>query len=145
MASYNKVYQFVQELAQGYFNLSTSGDTLKIMLTNTLPTSTYKTSTDVSEISAGNGYSAGGSTCQITSSVQTVGTFILLGPSAGVVYTASGCTIGPFRYPVLLDISTTNVNKPLISWYDYGSAITLNSGETFTVSFDPSSGILQLT
>ena len=28
MASYNKVYQFVQELAQGYFNLSTSGDTL---------------------------------------------------------------------------------------------------------------------
>jgi hypothetical protein len=32
----------------------------------------------------------------------------------------------------------------LISWYDYGSNITLTPGETFTISPDPSSGIFQI-
>ena len=70
----------------------------------------------------------------------------MLGPAGGVVFTAAGGTIGPFRYPVLVDYSTAYGGAPLlVSFYDYGSNITLNSGETFTVTFDPSSGILQLT
>jgi hypothetical protein len=146
--TYNKFTYFPSYLANGYINLSTTGDTFAIMLTNTLPSSTMKTSTDITEISTGNGYAHLGSSCQIsgytTSSASSTGVLTVLGPSAGVVFTASGGSIGPFRYLVLIDKSTANVTAPLISWYDYGSAISLNASESLTVSFDASSGILQI-
>jgi|SRR6516165_10568653 hypothetical protein len=148
MVAYNKINYFVQALVMGNINISTtSGHLMSVLLTNTLPTSTYQTSTDVAgELAAGNGYSTGGTTFNTTSCVQTAGTLKAIGPAAGVVFTAGPGTIGPFRYPVLADHSTAYGGNPLvIAWYDYGSSITLNSGETFTVTFDPSSGILQIT
>jgi hypothetical protein len=62
-----------------------------------------------------------------------------------VVFTASGGTIGPFRYAVLYDDTPTSPADPLVSWWDYGSSITLNAGETFTVDFDATNGIFQVT
>ncbi len=148
MAAFNKISNFVVAWLQAQINMSTTGHVFSIALTNTLPTSTMKTSTEITEISTGNGYSHLGSTCQITSYalVSSSLPLVVLGPAAGVVFTASGGSIGPFRYPVLLDQSTAYGGSPqLASWYDYGSAITLNTGETFTVTFDPSSGILQIS
>jgi hypothetical protein len=160
MAAYNKFNTFVEAMANGLILASTIGHTFSILLTNSAPTSTYKTSTDITEISTGNGYAHLGSTCQLTSSTlgstTTVPTpVIVLGPAAGVVFTASGGSIGPFRYAVLLDQSTayaaslpsgfgTATLPLLVSWYDYGSNVTLTTGETFTVSFDASSGIFQV-
>jgi hypothetical protein len=148
-ATYNKFTNFVYAFGQGQINLSTTGHTFSVMLTNTLPTSTMKTSTDITEISTGNGYAHLGSTCQITSytvsSASSTGVLTVLGPSAGVVFTASGGSIGPFRYAALLDQSTAYGGNPqLVSWYDYGSAVTLATTESFTLTFDASSGILQL-
>jgi hypothetical protein len=62
-----------------------------------------------------------------------------------VVFTASGGSIGPFRYAVLYDDTPTSPADPLVSWWDYGSSITLASGETFTVDFDATNGIFQIT
>ncbi len=148
--------------------------TFTFLLTNTLPTADMKTSTALTLITAQNGYAAGGSTVGITSStLGSTGTVpcpvIVL--ASTVVFTASSANstagIGPFRYTVFADqtavtgiISSTGgaylplnlqtstggipTGFPLISWYDYGSNLTLTPGETFTISPDGSSGIFQI-
>ena len=58
------------------------------------------------------------------------------------VITASG-TMGPFQYVVLYN--STAANGPLIGWYNYGSALTMNSGDTLTLDFDATNGVITLT
>jgi hypothetical protein len=140
MASYNKFQQFVEDLAEKVHNLG--ADTLKVMLTNTAPVATNSIRGNLTEITAQNGYAAGGPTVSITSSAHTTGTYKLV--LADVTITASGGTIGPFRYAVLYNDTPTSPADPLIAWWDYGSSITLADGEPFTVDFDPTTGVLQL-
>ncbi len=59
-----------------------------------------------------------------------------------VVFTASGA-MGPFQYAILYD--DTAASDELIGYWSYGSSITLASGETFTVDFDGTTGILTNT
>lgn len=137
MATFNKFQPFVEALAEKVHNLGS--DTLKLMLSNVAPLATNGVKTDITEISAGNGYTAGGATVTITGSVQTGGTYKLTGND--VVFSATGA-VGPFRYVVLYNDTATNKN--LIGWYDYGTSITMANGETFTVDFDQVNGILTL-
>ena len=114
----------------------------KVMLTNSAPTAADAVKTDITEISAGNGYIAGGVSVGTITGSQSSGTFKFVGGTDPVV-TASG-TVGPFRYVVLYNDTATSPAKPLIGWWDYGSAVTLASGETFTVDLDQVNGILTL-
>lgn len=132
MAAANKFNSFVEAVAESVHNLGS--DTLKVMLTNTAPVATNTQLSNLTEISAGNGYTAGGTAVTITSSAQSSGTYSLVGND--VVFTASGGSIGPFRYAVLYNDTATN--DELIQWWDYGSSITLADGETFTVDFGAS-------
>lgn len=130
MADLTKFYILPEHLAGGVHNLGT--DVLKIALTNTAPDATADTVfADIAEISAGNGYTAGGATVTITASGQTGGTYSLTGND--VTFTASGGSIGPFRYPVLYNSSAAN--DEVIGFWDFGSSITLADGKTFTVDF----------
>lgn len=138
MASFNKFNAFVADVANKVHNLGS--DTLKIMLTNTAPAASNAVKTDIAEIGAGNGYSAGGLTVTGVTSSQTSGTYRLVS-SADPVLTASG-TVGPFRYAVLYNSTTASGN--LIGWWDRGASITLASADTFTVDLDQANGILQL-
>ena len=138
MATFNKFNSFVEALAEKAHNLG--ADTLKVMLTNSAPIASNTVKANLTDISAGNGYSAGGSAATISSSAQTSGTYKLV--LADVVFTASGGSIGPFRYAALYNDTATN--DELIGWWDYGSSITLASGETFTVDFDAGTGVLTL-
>lgn len=137
MATYNKFQPFVENLAEKVFNLGS--DTLKVALTNTAPNATDNQLSQITQIANGNGYTTGGTAASITSSAQTSGTYKLV--LADVVFTATG-SMGPFRYAVLYDDTATN--DELIAWWDYGSGVTLASGDTFTVDFDPSSGVLTI-
>lgn len=128
-------------MAEKVHNLGS--DTLKVMLTNSAPVSTNSVKANLSEISAGNGYTAGGTQATISSSAQSSGTYKLV--LNDVVFTASGGSIGPFRYAVLYNDTPTSPADPLIGFWDYGSAVTLADTETFTVDFDASQGVLQLT
>lgn len=130
MAAFNKFNQFVEDRANKVHNLG--ADTLKFMLTNVAPVTANSVKADLTEIAAGNGYAAGGTAVAITSSTQTGGTYSLV-PTADVVFTASGGSIGPFRYVVLYNDTPTSPVDPLISWYDRGSSVTLLDTETFTV------------
>jgi hypothetical protein len=139
MASFVKFQPFVEALAEKAHNLG--ADTLKVLLTNSAPSAANAVKADITgELSTGNGYTAGGTAATISSSAQTSGTYKLV--LADVVFTASGGTIGPFRYVVLYN--DTAASDELIGYFDYGSSITLNSGETFTVDFDGSAGVLTI-
>jgi hypothetical protein len=138
MASFNKFNSFVEALSEKVHNLGS--DTLKVMLTNTQPAATNAVKSEITEISAGSGYTSGGATLSVTSSNQTSGTYKLV--VSDVTFTVTG-SLGPFRYVVMYNDTATN--KELIGWYDYGSSITLSTGETFTIDFDQTSGVLTLT
>jgi hypothetical protein len=139
-ATFNKINSFVENLAEKVYNLQS--DTLKVMLTNTAPVATNSLKGDLVDITAANGYTAGGNTLTVSSSAQTSGTYKLV--IADSVFTATGGTIGPFRYAALYDDTPASPLKPLIGWYDYGSSITLADGETFTVDFDGTNGVLTI-
>lgn len=140
MASYNKFNQFVEDVCRGkhVFN----SHVYKVMLTNSAPVATNSVFGDLTEISAGNGYTAGGTASTISES-QTSGTEKVV--ASDVTFTASGGTIGPFRYAVLYNVTQSSPVKPLVAWWDYGSSVTLNSGDTFTVDFDGTNGVFQLS
>lgn len=132
MATFFKYNAFVENLAEGVHDLGS--DTLKVYLTNATPSaSADSVKADLAEISAGNGYTAGGNTVTITGSSQTSGTYSLVGNDT--VFTASGGSIGPFRYAVLYNDTPTSPADPLIGSWDYGSALTLADGESLTVDF----------
>lgn len=138
MATFSKFNAFVENLAEKGMNLG--ADTLKVALTNTAPTSSNSLLADITQIANGNGYTTGGTAATISSSAQSSGTYKLV--LADVVFTASGGNVGPFRYAVLYD--DTSTGDMLIAYWDYGSSVTLSDGETFTVDFDPSAGVLTL-
>lgn len=137
MASYNKFQPFVEDLAEKKHNLGS--DTLKVALSNTAPNATDGTLSQITQISNGNGYTTGGTAATTSSSAQSSGTYKLV--LADVVFTASG-SMGPFRYVVLYN--DTAASDELIGWWDYGSSITLASGDTFTVDFDATNGVLTI-
>jgi hypothetical protein len=70
---------------------------------------------------------------------------VLADPATWTATTATdGTGIGPFRYAILYNDTPTSPADPLIGWWDYGSSITLASGETFKVDFDPTNGVLTI-
>jgi hypothetical protein len=143
VASFNKFNQFVADVASGVHQLQTgTAQVFKVMLTNTAPSATNSIKANITEISAGNGYTAGGVSVGTITGSQTSGTFKFVGGTDPVV-TATGA-VGPFQYVVLYNDTPTSPAKPLIGWWDYGSAVTLAVGETFTVDLDQANGILTI-
>lgn len=142
MAAFNKFNQFVVDVQSKVHNLA--ADSLKVLLTNVAPVATNAVKADLTEIAAGNGYTAGGNAAAFTSLTQTSGVakLVLADPST---WTASGGSIGPFRYAVLYNDTPSSPAKPLIGWWDYGSAVTLASGEQFIVDLDQTNGVFTLT
>ena len=138
MATFNKFNSFVEALAEKTHNLG--ADTLKIALTNSAPSTADTILANITQIATGNGYVSGGTQATISSSAQTSGTYKLV--LNDVTFTASGGSIGPFRYVVLYN--DTASNDELIGWYDYASTLTITNGNSFTVDFDPSAGALTL-
>lgn len=139
-ATFNKFNAFVADVANKVHNFGS--DTIKVMLTNTAPVATNSVKADITELGAGNGYTAGGNAAAVTSSTQSGGVYklILANPAT---WTATGGSIGPFRYVVLYNSTTGSGN--LIGWYDYGSSITLAAGEQFQVAFDATNGVFTIS
>lgn len=139
MASFVKFNSFVEALGRKAHNLN--ADTLKVVLSNTAPTpSTDDQLADITQIANGNGYTTGGTAAASNAYSHSSGTGKLT--ANDVVFTASG-SLGPFRYAILYN--DTAAGDELIGYWDYASSITLASGETFTVDFDGTTGILTLT
>lgn len=138
MATFNKFQSFVEAVAEKVHNLGS--DTLKVALSNTAPVASNTVLANITQIAAGNGYTTGGTQATQASSAQTSGTYKLV--LNDVTFTASGGSIATFRYVVLYNDTATN--DELIGWYDYGTALDITSGNSFTVDFDATNGVLTI-
>ena len=139
MPSYNKFDRFTYDVIGAKHDFNTH--VFKVMLTNTAPVASNQTQSAITEIGTGNGYAAGGNVVTITGT-SSGATAVVSG--VDTIFTATG-TIGPFRYAVLYNDTQSDPAKPLISWWDYGSSITLAATEILTVDFDAVNGIFRLT
>lgn len=137
-ASYNKFQDYAEQLNKAVHNWSSH--TFKAVLCNTAPVATNSVLADLTQISNGGGYTGGAGGGVLLDSVtltETSGTAKLT--IADEVITASGGSIGPFRYVAIYNDTATS--DPLVGWYDYGSNITLTDGESFTLDFDATNGV----
>lgn len=125
MATFNKFNDFVLQKNKGTHDFSTHQ--FKVMLSNIAPVATNSVKADLTEITAANGYTAGGTAVGSTGASQSGGICTVIGNK--VTFTATGGTIGPFRYVTLYNNTATNKN--LVGWWDYGASITLQDTETF--------------
>tara|TARA_R110000824_G_scaffold397916_1_gene601223 strand:+ start:222 stop:659 length:438 start_codon:yes stop_codon:yes gene_type:complete len=145
MATFNKVNDFVKNAVH---NMDLESDQVVVALSNTAPSSeSTNPATDgngilgnVTQIAYTNLSSRNVTT---TASTQTSGVYKLV--LSDITLTASGGSIAPFRYVYLYDDTVTVPADPLIGYYDYGSSLTLNDGDSFTVDFSAANGVLQIT
>lgn len=140
MSAFSKFNSFVENLAEGVFNLQ--GDSLKIALcaAANAPVAGNSVLANLTEISYTNLSSRA---LTVSSSSQSGGVYKLI--LADLTLTASGGAVATFRYIVIFDDTPTSPADPLIGFYDYGSNLTLNDGESLLIDFDGSAGVLQLT
>ena len=126
MATFNKFNSFVEAVAEKTHNLGS--DQMKVALTNTAPVATNTVLANITEVSYTNCSSRNVTTA---SSSQTSGTYTQV--LTDLTLTASGGSVGPFRYVVLYN--DTAASDELIGWWDYGSSITLADTETLLIDF----------
>jgi len=126
MAVFNKFNSWAEVMVEA---ANLGSDTFIVALTNTLPTAGNSILTDISQISYTNLSSR---TLTTASSSQTGGVYSLV--FNDLVLTASGA-VAAFRYVVIYDDTVTSPADPLVGWYDYGSAVSMTNGETFTIDF----------
>jgi hypothetical protein len=138
MAAFNKFNQFVEDIAEKVHNLGSDALVVALTAAANAPVATNSVLANLTQIAYTNLSSRAVTTA---SSAQTTGTYKLT--CNDLVLTASG-TVAAFRYVVLYNDTPTSPADPLIGWWDYGSDLTLNNGETFTIDFDGTNGVLQI-
>jgi len=144
MATFNKVNDFV---VNAVHNMDLESDQVVVALSNTAPASESSDPSadgngilaNVTEVSYTNLSSRNVTT---TSSTQTSGTYKLV--LADITLTSSGGSTGPFRYVYIYNDTVTTPADPVIGYYDYGSSLTLNDGDSLTVDFSAANGVLQI-
>jgi hypothetical protein len=134
MADFVKFQDFAEQLGKGVHQLHAAAHTLKVYLTNNTPNpATHAVKADLAGITEQNGYAAADIQNDYTES-GGVGTLT----GVDVVWTAAGGAVGPFRYAVIFNDTPTSPADPLIGYWDYGSSISIQAGESFTVDFGAS-------
>lgn len=132
MATLNQFESWAEYMAEG---ANLASDQFTVALTNTAPVATNSVLADITQISYTNCSSRNLTT---TSSTQTGGVYSLV--LADLTLTASGGSVGPFRYVVIYD--STVSGSPLLGWVDYGSALTMADTETLLLDFSSSTVVI---
>jgi hypothetical protein len=145
MATFNKINDFV---VNAVHNMDLQSDQIVVALSNTAPSAEATNPTtdgngvlaNVTEISYTNC-----STRNVTtaSSTQTSGTYKLV--LNDITLTATGGDVGPFRYVYIYNDTVATPADPLIGYYDYGLSLTLNDGDSFTLDFSATDGVIQVS
>jgi len=141
MPAPQKFDDFTNQLGLGAHNFASH--TFKAAFSNTAPVVANTILANISQIAAGNGYSAGGVTLSGVTWTTSAGVAKLA--ITDNVFTATGGAVGPLRYVTIYNDTQTTPAKPLICFVDYGSSITLADGETLTLDFDATNGVITIT
>ena len=145
MASFNLINDWLANMVE---NADLESDQFVVALSNTAPGSESTPPTGDGDGILGNITQVAYTNCSsrnitTTSSGQASGTYELI--LQDITLTASGGTVGPFRYVYIYDDTVATPVDPLVCYYDYGSSITLNDGETLDIDFDDANGLFQLS
>lgn len=134
MATFNKINDFVEDWNAGLHDFNSN--TFKYALSNTAPAS------ESSDPSAdGNGVLANVTEIAYTNIAEdrSISTTAITFSGGALTFdgddetlTASGGSVGPFQYIYLYN--DTAAGDPLIGYWDRGSALTLNDGETVNLN-----------
>jgi hypothetical protein len=136
MATFVLADDFGEDLGKKVHNMNT--DSFVLVLSNTSITqTTVSVYTDITQIATGNGY-VPFSGANIDHELGTVsyaetgaGQGIWRWTSADEVFTAAGGSIATFRYIGV--VNNTDAAGSVIGYLDYGSAVDVTIGNTFTV------------
>ena len=143
MATFILADDFGEDLGLAVHNLSTS-TTVKVVLSNSsINQSTVSVVGDITQIASANGYTTGGSALASPTWAETAsGSGVWRYSSSDLVFTASGGSIAQFRYiGVYNDAAALD---QVIGYLDYGSAVDVTVGNTFTVDVG-ANGFFELT
>ncbi len=133
MATYVKHQSFSEHLAEGVHNLQTGAITAFLTTNANAPSASLDAVlADVVEIAYTN---LSARVFTVSTSAQSSGTYTWL--LADLTLTASGA-VATFRWAGIYNDTPTSPADPLICHYDYGSDVTLASGETFSYDFTTS-------
>lgn len=131
---------YANQLGRSTHDLAT--DELKLALSNTAPDTALDTVfADITEIAAGNGYTAGGFTLANKTYDATSGVVTIDGDDLQM--DALGGDVGPFRYVFLYNNTPTTPLKPLIRSFDIGEMVTVLAGTAYQIRLD-AGGILAI-
>jgi hypothetical protein len=124
-------------------------DTIKVSL-HTAVTS-FAQDTDeffsdvINEVANGNGYTSGGVTLSAKAVTTDAATNkMIFDNTVDPSWTASGAGFASAAAIFYKDTGTASTS-PLIGWLDFGSTITLASGDTLTIQLDATNGIFYTT
>lgn len=145
MASFNLINDWLDNLHE---NVDAASDQFMIALTNTAPGAETTPPTgdgdgilgNITEVAYTNLSTRNITT---TSSSQTGGTYELI--LQDITLTSTVGSTGPFQYVYVYDDTVATPVKPLICYYDYGSALTLQADESLNIDFDGTNGLYQLS
>lgn len=121
MATGNRFNAWIEYVNEKAINWQT--DTFALALTNTAPTASDSTLSDITEIDYTNLSSR---VLTIASAGQTAGSYIV---TANQLVLTAGGIVGPFRYVVMFDDTATG--DPLVQWWDNGSEITMQATDRY--------------
>ena len=122
-----------------------SSHTFKAALGNTVPSASNTVLSDITQLSTGGNYTGGaggGLALDTVTLSEASGTAKVT--IADEVFTASGA-VGPFQYVTIYNDSATSPADALVAYYTCTSAITMAASETFTIDFDATNGLWQMT
>jgi len=145
MATFNKINDFV---VNAVHNMDLESDQIVVALSNTAPSAEGTDPTTDGNGILGNVTEVSYTNCSTrnvttSSSTQTSGTYKLV--LDDITLTASGGDVGPFRYVYIYNDTVATPADPLIGYYDYGLSLTLNDGDSFTLDFSATDGVIQVS
>ena len=150
-ATFTKINDWVRNALNG--TVDVDADTFRIALSNTAPASEASNPT-----ADGNGVLANVTQISYTNytddltvdrqlqgitSTSPSGVY-MFDSTVNFTITASGGAIAAFRYIYVYDDTSTAPVDPLVGVWDYGSSLTLNSGDSAPVTFD-ANGMFRIT
>lgn len=120
-------------------------DTFKLLLTNTAPiVGTHTVKADLTPISGAGGYAE--KTLTTTWAETGAGTGVWrFSIGADQTWTAAGAAFDAFQYVVMYDDTVAAPADPLVGYWDYGSALTLNDTDSLTLNVDADFAAYTLT